>query len=230
MDTIKKLLEELISLMKAYFDQKEPAQINMAAHIDHDGFTAPKINIVKGVRYKIRGKFKTKTGKALGAVTHYTVSGRSALSAQGVVKYLAKEGLGCLVMDEKGEFWAPEGYNYRTDVVYHAGSSSWNGKSGMSSYCIGLEICSWGADALKRGVKDVRTVSTKTANQKPGTYQMFTEAQEKSLINFLKYEKAINPEFSFDWVVGHDEIAPSRKSDPGGSLSMTMPELRASLK
>lgn len=228
---LKDAILSLIELLKQFFKAQEPSEHNMAApHIDHDSFTAPKINIVKGVKYKTHGRFKTKSGNALGAVVHYTVSGRTALSAQGVVKYLAKEGLGCLVMDENGEFWAPEGYNYRRDVVYHAGSSSWNGKTGMSFYCIGLEICNWGTDALKRGAKDVRVISTKTANQKPGTYQCYTEAQEKSLINFLKYEKATNPEFSFDLVIGHDECAPTRKSDPGGSLSMTMPELRTTLK
>jgi N-acetyl-anhydromuramyl-L-alanine amidase AmpD len=228
---LKDAILSLIELLKQFLLKQEPAELSLAApHVDYDSFSAPKINFMKGVKYKTHGKFKTKSGKALGATPHYTVSGRSALSAQGVVKYLAKEGLGCLVMDEKGEFWAPEGYNYRTDVVYHAGASSWNGKAGMSSYCIGLEICNWGTDALKRGAKDIRVVKVKTANQKPGTYQAYTEAQEKSLINFLKYEKATNPEFSYDWVAGHDEIAPTRKSDPGGSLSMTMPELRATLK
>jgi len=40
----------------------------------------------------------------------------------------------------------------------------------------------------------------------------------------------VNPEFRADWVAGHDEVSPGRKSDPGGSLSMTMPQFRYMLK
>ena len=51
-----------------------------------------------------------------------------------------------------------------------------------------------------------------------------------TLMNMIRYMKAVCPDFDVEWVVGHDEIAPSRKSDPGASLSMTMPELRKIFK
>lgn len=220
----------ILSIMDNLFKKQEPDRPDAPPVIIESAKAyLPKIIPVTGVRYKKNGYFKTKSGKALGAVVHYTVSGRTASNARGVVAYLAKNGLGCLVMDESGDFYCAENYDYMKDVVWHAGNSSWMGKTGVSSYCIGIEICNWGSDGEKRGAKDLRKVD-KNANVKPGTYQKYTPAQEKSLIAFLKYCKSVNPEFSYDWVVGHDEISPTRKSDPGGSLSVTMPVLRSTLK
>jgi len=48
------------------------------------------------------------------------------------------------------------------------------------------------------------------------------------LLRWLEYNG--NGIFKLDFVLGHDEVAPSRKNDPGGSLSMTMPEFRKKLK
>jgi hypothetical protein len=188
--------------------------------------TKPIIIPVKGAKYKSPGKFSTTSGNCKGAVVHYTVSGRSQTSAIGVVRYMAFKGYGCLVMDENGNLYGPDNYNYRRDVVYHSGASSYKGFSGMSTYCVGLEICNWGTDGKKMGAKDLRTVTRKD-NMFAGTYQKYTDAQEKSIINFLLWEKSENPEFDFNWVVGHDTIATplGRKTDPGGSLSTTIPDL-----
>ena len=65
--------------------------------------------------------------------------------------------------------------------------------------------------------------------------QAFTEAQEKALINFILWAKSKNPNFSLDNVVGHDELRREAgklgdKQDPGGSLSMPMPEFRKHVK
>jgi len=67
-------------------------------------------------------------------------------------------------------------------------------------------------------------------NVKKGFYEMFTKEQEKALIGLCLYLKEHYPNFSFDNVKGHDEVAPGYKQDPGGSLSLTMPEFRKLLK
>jgi N-acetyl-anhydromuramyl-L-alanine amidase AmpD len=247
METIASLVKQLIELLTQYMATKpgqEPERPTVTPTvvvagkptttpiIDKPGLhiTEPIVQVIKGVHYKTHGHFATKSGKARGLVVHYTVSGRSQASAKGVVQYLASQGLGCPVMDENGIIYVPENFNWLTDVVYHAGVSSWKGVSGISAYNIGMEMCNWGTDAEKHGAKDLRKVSSKHDNQKIGTYQMYTAAQEKSLINVCLWLKKQCPEFDFDWVVGHDEIAPTRKEDPGGSLSMSMPALRQLLK
>jgi hypothetical protein len=74
------------------------------------------------------------------------------------------------------------------------------------------------------------------APQVSGRYEAYTAIQEQKLIKLCLWYKEMEPKiFSFDNVLGHDECTQlagqgSRKNDPGGSLSMTMPEFRALLK
>lgn len=201
----------------------EPERQSIAPEINYE---MPTIVRVPGIKFKTHGKFKTKTGKALGLLVHYAVSGNTAASAKGVLNYGAKKGLGFLTMDKDGIIYAPENFDFQTNVVYHAGKSSWKGKSGMSFYCIGMEVCCWGKDSKVGPFRK----SKNNQNIKAGTYQAYTPRQEKALINFIKWQLDVNPEFSVDYVIGHDECAPTRKSDPGASLSMTMPAFRGLFK
>lgn len=194
-------------------------------------FTQPKFVAVKGVKYK-EWAYKTPTKMFEGLVVHYTVSGSSASSAVSILKYLAKQGLGCMVMDEDGVIYHPESFDILRDAAAHAGLSKWNGRSGLNSYYAGMEICNWGKlDAKSRPkARGVRS-SSGEANIIKGDYEPYTEKQEAALINFCKWAKANNPAFKFENVVGHDEARakagqPGGKSDPGASLSMTMPQLR----
>ena len=67
-------------------------------------------------------------------------------------------------------------------------------------------------------------------NCEPGWYHSYTPEQEQALEALLLWLKQQKPDvFEFDLVLGHDELSPGRKNDPGGSLSMTMPAFRARL-
>jgi N-acetylmuramoyl-L-alanine amidase len=201
---------------------------------DREKYIIPEIVTVPGVRFKERGPYKTKTGQAMGLVVHYTVSGRTKNSAKAVLNSLAKRNLGCMVMDEDGVIYVPEKFDLKNDVAYHAGTSSWKGKSGISFYCMGMEICCWGKlDKTTKKYVDARDIRTSKGedNIKSGEYQKYvTPAQEEALLNFILWQLDTNPEFKIEWVVGHDEVAPSRKSDPGASLSKSMPKYREMLK
>lgn len=62
-----------------------------------------------------------------------------------------------------------------------------------------------------------------------GVYQKFTLEQETALLTLsLAFMKLFG--ISEQFILGHDEIAPYRKSDPGGSLSCTMSHFRNILK
>lgn len=83
----------------------------------------------------------------------------------------------------------------------------------------------------------MRTITSNTQNIAKGTYEKYTEKQEQALIELVLWLKKNNPSvFNLDYVLGHDEVAgPSgigrwRKTDPGGSLSMTMDKFRTLLK
>lgn len=68
-----------------------------------------------------------------------------------------------------------------------------------------------------------------------GWYWPFTKAQEDALVGLIQFLKDTEPKFKLENVKGHDEICfeagyPGAKNDPGGSLSMSMPEFREYLK
>lgn len=68
-------------------------------------------------------------------------------------------------------------------------------------------------------------------NIKPGVYHAFSIAQENALLDLLLWlENNGQGIFQFENVVGHDEVAKDRKSDPGACLSMSMPQFREYLK
>ena len=194
-------------------------------------YAIPEVVKVAGVKAPSRGNYRTDSGKAQGLVVHYTVSGRTKKSAKAVLSGLVRRGLCCMVMDEDGVIYVPENFDLVRDVGYHAGASSWKGKTSVSFYCMGMEICNWGRlnSETKQYAKDFR-VSEGKDNVKKGEYEKYTAAQEESLINFIMWQLDTNPEFQIDWIVGHDEVAPTRKTDPGASLSMTMPQLRSHIK
>lgn len=196
-------------------------------------FTEPEFVRVKGVKFKGVKKYATKTGMFEGLVVHYTVSGRSANSAIGVLKFLAghKDNLGCMVMDEDGKIYTPEDFNIFTDSANHAGTSEWAGRKALNHYYAGMEICCMG---LGSRIGPLR-VSKGEENIMPGSYQEYTPKQEAALTNFILWAQSKNPAFSIDRVCGHDEARTEAgykggKSDPGASLSMTMPKYRAYLR
>ena len=70
----------------------------------------------------------------------------------------------------------------------------------------------------------------KRHNRESGWYHKYTAAQEQALTTLLLWLQKNAPGiFKLEYVLGHDEVSPGRKNDPGGSLSMTMPEYRAHL-
>ena len=79
-------------------------------------------------------------------------------------------------------------------------------------------------------------VAARGANIHAGTYVPFTADQMDALTGLLLWLKARNPaKVRFDRVFGHDEVAPTRKLDPGGCLgapgtpALTMADYRARL-
>jgi len=105
------------------------------------GSIAPIFKIVKGVKYKDRGNYKTASGMFSGLVVHYTVSGNAPT---GVVNWLSSQGYGCMVMDYDGVIYIPEDFDVLKSYGYHSGVSKWNGRSSVSDIFAGMEICCWG--------------------------------------------------------------------------------------
>jgi N-acetyl-anhydromuramoyl-L-alanine amidase len=77
--------------------------------------------------------------------------------------------------------------------AWHAGASSWNGREACNDYSIGVEL---------EGTDDLP----------------YEDAQYASLVALVRALVTIYPGLSRERIVGHSDIAPGRKSDPGKSF------------
>jgi hypothetical protein len=182
-------------------------------------------------RHAQRGKYRN--GFPEGAVIHYGAGS----SMEGTMSTGNSSGYTFLGIDREGTIWQS------------CPLSHWGYHSGTSHHetCVGIELDAAGTLTLLGGkwtawfgksydAAATRTIHAKNANQYPGTYHEYTGSQETALVELMMWMKAQAPGiFDFDKVVGHDEACvaagfPGRKVDPGGALSMTMPEFRKFLK
>ena len=230
MEKLDYAADKILQAKSIYIEPIEPDRPSDPPPVEHK-YEMPKFVVVPGVKVKTHGHYRTNTGNAKGLVVHYTVSGGTVSSAKGVLSYLARKGLGCPVMGHDGTIYIPEGFDVLKDVAWHAGNSSWKGVSGLSRYCIGIEICSWGRldKDTKPRAANIRT-SKGEDNIVEGEYEAFTAKQEESLKNLVLWLADVNPEFDIEWLCSHDEISPGRKFDCGASLSSSMPQFRATMK
>ncbi len=86
--------------------------------------------------------------------------------------------------------------------AWHAGASSWQGRSRCNDFSIGIEL--EGSDT-----------------------QPFTDAQYTALIATIRWLQTRYPQLPREAITGHSDIAPGRKTDPGPHFDW--PRLRTAL-
>jgi len=221
-------------LQKALLSRQEPEP-------DRPSVSAPAAKFLNypfaNQKYKMPTKGNYPNNYPKGVVVHFT-AGRCDSEADCVGSINWGKG-------ENYAFWAigPTGVVYQTHTLdrwgSHAGTSSYRDLgSGLSNQLLGIEVaCAGRTDANGKSwfgvtyAKDRLRSGPAKDNCAPGSYVMFTPAQEEALTKLILWLKSNNPEhFSLDFVLGHDSIAPGRKNDPGWSLSMTIPEYQDKLK
>lgn len=176
-----------------------------------------------------------------GLVVHYTAgSDNPAVMDEG-----ASKGYYYFYLGREGKLYQPGPVNR---YGAHAGPSEYPGLGkGVSQYLAGVETACWGPvakdaegkyrpDPKHWGGRTIKAVIPDSEVRTVGNqaWQIFTQRQMETLQRLIVWLKNNGPEgvFSYDLVVGHEEVAypRGRKADPGGSLGMTLPEYRAYLK
>ena len=112
-------------------------------------------------------------------------------------------------------------------VAWHAGASRWEGRSGLNRYSIGIELDNAGR-LVRQGERwrawfgqlyedDDVIVATHKNESQPAGWHAFTPAQ---LDAALELAALLVDRYALRDIIGHDDIAPGRKSDPGPAFPM----------
>jgi N-acetyl-anhydromuramyl-L-alanine amidase AmpD len=114
----------------------------------------------------------------------------------------------------------------------HAGESAWGNLKFLNQYFLGIEVVCLGpiqrlksgafVDGYDRPYKGTPRDKLMLGNR---FWDPFTSAQEKALDDLIRWMLQTY-KFPVGNIVGHHEIAPTRKIDPGGSLSLDMDAYR----
>lgn len=214
--------ETKVDIPKA--DEKPPVVVipDQPATVGHNLMFYPRAKIIKGM--KAQGSYPD--GYAKGAVVHYSASrDDNEQQAIDMLNWGIGEHYSFFVIGPTGQVYQSTPLNQWGS---HAGKSYWPGLgSSVSSKLVGIEIAC--AGKLENGKSWFG--KSYPADQIRNGFKKYTQAQEKALFELLRWLYENNPEvFNCDYILGHDEISPGRKNDPGHSLSIKMSELRAAVK
>lgn len=148
-------------------------------------------------------------------VIHFT-AGASAMSSVDFWRTPDAKGASAhLVIDRDGTIIQCRPFN-RT--CGHAGKSSWKGFTGLNSCSIGIELANGGSSYPTKFSKLPPLFNTRHKNGGPPVeWETYTREQ---LAACEAVSKALVARYSLDDVIGHDDIAPDRKTDPGPAFPM----------
>ena len=94
--------------------------------------------------------------------------------------------------------------------AWHAGRSSWAGTNALNDSSVGIEIVN-----RSRCTFDNPDVETQTPESRHCTFLVYPDEQIALVIQLAKAVLARNPDIDPVDVVGHGDIAPDRRVDPG---------------
>lgn len=158
-------------------------------------------------------------------VVHYT-AGRSAASSARWLCDKKSRASAHLVIGREGSLLQLVKFD---TVAWHAGQSSWKGLSGLNSASIGLELDNpgivnrvngkWRALGLGIDYSDADVVEAPGPNGGPVRgWVLYSQVQLELLESICRELVESYP--SIVDALGHSEIAPNRKSDPGGAFDL----------
>lgn len=172
---------------------------------------------LEGVPFRVAGTSRTLQTPVL-LVMHYTATQHSPESAFAIKNAKASAHL---IIDEKGGIVQMVEFNRS---AAHAGPSTFEGRSSCNFFSIGIELINPGPLVKKGEVyRDVTAnklwkggvVEAKSFTNKHCPYQYWAEYSEAQITSAIEAAKAICKEYGIKNILGHEDISPVRKIDPG---------------
>lgn len=166
------------------------------------------------------------TGPTL-IVMHYTASGGD--TGQGDADFLASAGAPAsahVVVGRGGDMRQIVPFDRK---AWHAGRSVWRGRANVNDFSIGIEVDNWGRLSRTASGDVVSYTGTKVDPAKvvelthknetaPAWWEVYPEPQMTALVELTRLLLQTYP--TITEIVGHDDVAPGRKSDPGPAFPM----------
>jgi N-acetylmuramoyl-L-alanine amidase len=156
-------------------------------------------------------------------VMHYT-AGRSAESSVEWFKNPLANASSHLVVGRDGGIVQVVPFDR---VAWHAGISEWQGRSGVNRFSLGIELDNagklmphgerWRAWFGKEYEAEDLLVATHRNEAQEAGWHLFTEAQLEAAVTVAS---VLVDRYGLRDVVGHDDVAPFRKVDPGPAFPM----------
>jgi N-acetylmuramoyl-L-alanine amidase len=156
-------------------------------------------------------------------VMHFTAGG-SAKESIGWLKNPEAKASAHIVIDKDGTITQMVPFD---KVAWHAGKSAWAGINGLNSFSIGIELDNpgrltkkggqWVSDPGRKYPASEVLVATHKNESEPSGWYKYPKAQ---LDAALAVAKAIAATYKVEDVIGHDDISPGRKVDPGPAFPM----------
>ena len=164
-------------------------------------------------------------------IMHYT-GATTAASAINWFLNRAAAASAHLVIDRNGNITQMAGFK---TITWHAGKSQWAGIQGLNSHSIGIELVNAGRlkkvdnewftllENKKIPANEVLVARHKNEHTEQG-WQIYPEAQ---IAAALEVATLLVQKYGLKDVLGHEDIAPIRKSDPGPAFPMNSFKARA---
>lgn len=157
-------------------------------------------------------------------IMHYT-AGTSLSGATSWFSNPAASASAHLTIDYNGKIVQSVAFN---KVAWHAGASSWAGISGMNRHSIGIELVNAGKLKRKENGKwenwsgaAIPPARVIVATHKHESSQAGWEAYPQAQLDAaMEVAVALHASYHFLDVLGHDDISPNRKVDPGPAFPM----------
>ena len=108
-----------------------------------------------------------------------------------------------------------------TRVAWHAGVSEWGGRENLNGWSIGVEFENWGPVRLVDGIYRSWTGAEVDAGRVTAAGGGFWESYGRGqLWTGLLLMQALARRFDLKWVLGHSDVSPGRKVDPGPAFPL----------
>lgn len=145
-------------------------------------------------------------------ILHYTASTNLETTLRWLQSPLASVSAHFLI-DQKGNVFQLVGCD---EVAWHAGVSEWKGISNLNDDSIGIELLNAGRiENGEIGGKDVALAFHKNGGNE-AYWERYPAAQLKACRELIKAIRKQYP--TIQDVIGHDDVSPGRKIDPGPLL------------